>query len=1089
MASVYGGWMSLGVLGPLLPSSITRPAQRRLLSILLLHRDATIDRDRLIDCMWGHRPPRSALNALHVHISALRKAIPRDVIATTVHGYRVDLDGHGLDASDFDGFAIAAHAESDPLERVALTQQALELWRGDPYQELVEDTFALPEVTRLNETRFELLEVHMHALLALGRNDEAVPQLRELVERYPLRERLHQDLMLALYRSGRQADALRQFRSAQRILGEELGIEPGPALRELEERILFQDRALDAVDVRPARHDSPTFTTRFVGRDNDLHRARTSIGDRGVVVVAGAAGIGKTALSDVLADECRAQGGCVLELRGTHGLQRVPFGALAAFVPLGADDNDTETVTRAMASIMNTGKSGMVVVDDAHLLDHESAALISGIAQSRGARLVITITTGEPLPADLTAIWVRWPDCRIDLEPLTREKVGEMVAGLLGRAVDDAALDEISVTTLGYPLYVAAIAAELSDRIANIGQDGSTAVKSLSSSSDRLTRLLERRLSRLDPEERHLFDAVVLAESVPTDVVRIMDDVGALSRLEATGLLRVGPQSVQVTHPLLATVASDTLTVEGRRSCARDLLDGIGGDTDPGDTASLVRMALSVGVIPDPEHLEVATGVALAWQDFTGAAKIAAYAPDDQRLVVLRARALGFLGDVPEAVPVHLDEAALTEFLSARSQAMAYGERRFADAIAMLQEGLASISDSAHRNRLATELLILSGLSGDMDALLGAGRTVDDEADPATRLLAVAVTQLAEGLTLSTSSADQTYAKGRRLAGLVGTGSLLLEQLEMSRALTHLADGRFTAARVRLGKTDDKVALGSWLMVESVMADAWSSVDGALRLAESAVTALKSFDPIGNLAQAKLIAELRRAQTGTAQPGGDVVDQSPEFAVAEIDRIMHQRAQAWYAWADNDPTAGKRLIEVGREAVARGHRFWGLSCFLDAVRLGSGEDIRTDIDHQVITRGAGLATMASRHARSETHEDYRKVARMWWGAGAPTYAIEAAIRAVEESSPTDCARVQLMAATGAEPVVGDIAEVAKPLTSQQVDVVLSVLGVTSDEEAADTLFVSRRSVENNLYPVYQILEISDGYDGLSDRFGWLSAAP
>ncbi|MFV2000251.1 MAG: BTAD domain-containing putative transcriptional regulator, partial [Acidimicrobiia bacterium] len=852
--------MTLGVLGPLLPESITRPSQRRLLSILLLHRDFNIDRDRLIDCMWGHRPPRSARNALHVHISALRKAISGDVIATTTDGYRIDLNGHGLDVSDFDRLASAAHEELDFVERVALTQRALELWRGDPYPELEEDTFALPEVTRLNESRVELLELHMSTLLALGHNDTAIPQLRELVERYPLRERLHEDLMLALYRCGRQADALRQFRSAQRILGEELGIEPGTALRELEERILLQDRDLDTLDVRPTPRTLPTFTASFVGREDTLGRARSLIDDRGVVVVAGAAGIGKTALADVLADECRARGGRVLELRGTHGLQHVPFGALAAFVPLNVGVTDTETVTRAIASIVNTGESGMTVVDDAHLLDRESAALISGIAQSRGARLVITVTSGEHLPADITAIWARWPDCRIDLAPLTRDEVREMVAGLVAGTLDDGAVDEILSITLGYPLYVAAVAAEVSDRVENADEDGITAVKSLSRSSDRLIRLLDRRLSRLDREERRLFDAIALAESVPIGLVRAIDDIGALPRLETSGLVRVGTEYAQVTHPLLATVANETLTPEGRRACARRLLAGIEENADPGDVTSMVRMALGVGVVPSTEQLEVAAGVAMAWRDFTGAARIAAHAPDDPQLIVLRARALRFLGEVPDEVPVDLDENALVEFVSAKSQAMAYGERRFGDAIAMLQEAMASLTDSTHRNRLATELLILSGLSGDMDALLGASRSVDDQADPATRLLAVAVTQLAEGLTLSTSSADETYAKGRQIADSVDSDSLLVEQLEMSRALTYLADGRFLDARVRLGQTDGKAALGAWLMIESVMADAWSSAGEALRLAESAVSALEDFDPIGNLAQAKLIANLRRAQ-------------------------------------------------------------------------------------------------------------------------------------------------------------------------------------------------------------------------------------
>jgi len=823
----------------------------------------------------------------------------------------------------------------------------------------------------------------------------------------------------------------------------------------------------------------------LVGRESDLRRARSLIEDRGVVVVAGAAGIGKTAFSDVLADECRAQGGQVLELRGTHGLQRVPFGALAAFVPLEVGDTDTETVARAMASIMNAEELCMVIVDDAQLLDHESAALIAGIAQSRAVRLLISVTSGERLPADITAIWERWPDCRIDLEPLTRDEVGEVVSGLLGQAVDEPVLDEISSITLGYPLFVAAIATEISDRIENAGQDGSITVESLSSTSDRLTRLLERRLFRLNRGERRLFDTIALAESVPTDVVRAIEDNGGLTRLEKALLVRVGPRYVQVTHPLLATVANDTLTLEGRKACARLLLEGIGKDTDPGDVASLVRRALSIGVIPDSEQLVVAANVALAWRDFTGAAKISAHAQDDQRLIVLRAKALRFLGEVPDETPTELDEDALTEFLSIRSQAMAYGERRFADAISMLQEGLASLTEPTLQNRLATELLILSGLSGDMDALLGASRAINDEADLETRLLAIATTQLGEALTLSTSSAHETYTSGRRIVESIGTDSLLVEQLEMSRVLVHLAEGEFHEVRVALGESDGRTAQGSWLTIEAVMADAWSSAEDALHVAESAVSELQSFDPIGNVSLAKLLVELRLAQTGRITPPDQTFEEPDEPAVAQVDLIMSQRAQAWFAWAVDDTTAGKRLIEVGRRATSLGHRFWGLMCFIDAVRLGNGEEVAADIEHQAITRGAGLATMAGHYARSETPEDFRTVARMWWKAGASTYAIEAAIQAVDPTSLIDSARVQLMAAKGAEPVVSDVADVEQPLSSRQVESVLSVVGGASNEETADALFVSKRTVENHLHRAYQLLNIDDGRDGLIDHFGWL----
>ncbi len=257
----------LGVLGPLLPTHITRPAQRRLLSVLLLHPGMDLDRDYLFECMWGNDPPRSARNALHVHISGLRSAVLDDIIATTARGYRIDPDDDSFDVLAFERLAADAHSEPDLSEQLRHTTGALELWRGDPYQELTDDTFAVPEVARLEERRLGLLELRMQALLALGQHNEAIPRLRELVERFPLRERLHEDLMLALYRSGRQAEALRQYQSARQVLGEQVGIEPGPALRDLETRILLHDPDLGPTDLRLARYNLPRPTTSFVGRD------------------------------------------------------------------------------------------------------------------------------------------------------------------------------------------------------------------------------------------------------------------------------------------------------------------------------------------------------------------------------------------------------------------------------------------------------------------------------------------------------------------------------------------------------------------------------------------------------------------------------------------------------------------------------------------------------------------------------------------------------------------------------------------------------------------------------------------------------
>ena len=256
-------------------------------------------------------------------------------------------------------------------------------------------------------------------------------------------------------------------------------------------------------------------------------------------------------------------------------------------------------------------------------------------------------------------------------------------------------------------------------------------------------------------------------------------------------------------------------------------------------------------------------------------------------------------------------------------------------------------------------------------------------------------------------------------------------------------------------------------------------------MAESAVTELESFDPFGNLTLARAMVGLRRAQTRHEAPQDKGFETSVDSAVADVDRMMTQRANAWYAWAIDDPTAGKRLVEVGREATALGQRSWGLSCFIDAVRLGNADDVAAEIEHLAISRGSGLAAMAGRWARAKTRVELWGCARMWLNSGAPTFAIEAAMQAADPADASDCASVQLLAAMGASPLVGDLATFGRALTHRQVEIVAGVLAGSSSEQVADSLFISRRTVENHLHRAYQALGIRDGREGLADRFGWL----
>jgi DNA-binding SARP family transcriptional activator/DNA-binding beta-propeller fold protein YncE len=244
-----------------LPLGGTR--QRAVLALLLLRANEVVPLDRLIDELWGESPPDSAANIVQGYVSHLRKALEPDrgrgkheLLVSRAPGYMLRIGRDQYDADRFvrlseEGRRLLEEGDADSASERLRT--ALSLWRGPALADLAYESFARPEAERLEELRLGTLEDRIDADMALGRNGPLVAELRELVAQYPLRERLRAQLMAALYRSGRQAEALEVYREGRAALSDELGIEPGPALRELERAILQQDPALGAPAAPPLK--------------------------------------------------------------------------------------------------------------------------------------------------------------------------------------------------------------------------------------------------------------------------------------------------------------------------------------------------------------------------------------------------------------------------------------------------------------------------------------------------------------------------------------------------------------------------------------------------------------------------------------------------------------------------------------------------------------------------------------------------------------------------------------------------------------------------------------------------------------------
>lgn len=319
--------VEIRILGPLeivendRPVVVDAPKVRMLFAVLLLHRGEVVSTDRLIDALWGERASPTAAKTVHVYMSRLRMALGDGLLVTRGRGYVLQAGPGQTDVDRFEGLAARgreALARGDALTAAAVLREALAVWRGPALADFAYEPFAQAEIARLEGARLAVLEDRIDADLQSGEHAQLVGELAALVREHPLRERSRGQLMLALYRTGRQAEALEVYQQGRALLVEELGLEPGPALKTLQNHILEHADSLapTGVHAQPAPEYRPTApgptggavprpTTPLIGRDRDVGTIVQLFADPEVrlVTLTGPGGVGKTRLALGLAGE------------------------------------------------------------------------------------------------------------------------------------------------------------------------------------------------------------------------------------------------------------------------------------------------------------------------------------------------------------------------------------------------------------------------------------------------------------------------------------------------------------------------------------------------------------------------------------------------------------------------------------------------------------------------------------------------------------------------------------------------------------------------------------------------------------------
>jgi predicted ATPase/DNA-binding SARP family transcriptional activator len=563
--------------------------RRSLVALLVLHVGETVSSDRLIEELWPAYDP-GARARLQVYVSQLRKIFDRDgeALETRPGGYALVVEPDAVDALRFERLAAVGRemlASGEPERAARTLSEALALWRGSPLGDLAYEPFAAAAVARLEELRLGAVEDRIDAELALGRHGELVAELERLVAEQPLRERLRGQLMLALYRSGRQADALSAFREARRVLREELGLEPGPELQELQQAILRQDAALrvEAAEIRARRH-LPAPQTALVGRRHELDELATLLrgGTVRLLTLTGAGGSGKTRLALQVAHDLAEAFGDGVYFADLARLRDHTFVPSAIAEALAVEEQGDRPLLETLRAFLHTRRL-LLLLDNFEVVDEAAPLLGELLAAASGLTLLVTSRT--PLRLSAEHEYRVPPLPAADAAQLFAVRARAVAPGFRRPSEESAEVAEICRRVDFLPLGIELAAArtrelapaELLALLPSSLELGSGGARDLPARQRTLRATIDWSYDLLDPDAKELFARLaVFAGGCTLAAAEAVCETSrsALASLVAKSLLRERPgQDAELRYVMLETVreyALERLGTSGEERAMRE---------------------------------------------------------------------------------------------------------------------------------------------------------------------------------------------------------------------------------------------------------------------------------------------------------------------------------------------------------------------------------------------------------------------------------------------------------------------------------------------------------------------------------------